>query len=923
MGPSLFLLLLKVVYFLVLVGVCGWALAPRPLYPDRRIGSWVAWQVLGTTTLFICGFSLVRMDIPARWLAVVPPALLVYRAVANAGRRRFPSSTPGPGAPDRIVDAEPLRRSLLWYAGTSALVVLLYLFPFVALNTSGLQAYGGGDQSSYFRMSDLLLDESLGGLVERWESQAQPAEYGEELLAPSPNWSIHQLAYYLEKGASWTFATQTIGLPFMALAPGFTEESYTAGVTVLVVICCWGAALLVASLPRGRPPSSALAVSAAVVAVGSPVFSLALKHATPALCAWGVLLHLLAVLLHHARIGDSAVPRVFFALGLSTCILLYLPGLLIATPLLVAVLVSLSSRPQSRTLPSLGTVALLVVLLVNVELERPLRLILSNVSRQLVDYGLHWEVLPLTVLGIADFDTILSSPVLPSPVTTLLGLALTLGFPLAIAQMERRARLALLLLVGPFAFAIPYYYYRVGHYHVIRLSEFVAIPLLALSGLGFLSWTYSRGATGLRVRAVAGLGALALLAGALPFKAIAYSSIIGAGGPNPRASMLHSGSLRLSHDIVQFAGEVSSSDRAATVYWMGWGAVQAASNDILFRRVNFLESIEFDYTGLGDVNRVDVLDPVLLANAILVYPDPPPRDILEPGSRYKPDPRWTVPGYRLFHTGSGAGSALVGTGWLPPTRERGEVVRHLRGRIDGGLVIWSEEPVEVLLGVECYGRDEDGSLVIERGHLRGGSVGDPGVPSARVRFDVEPWGSIVAGQRYVALRLQSGVNVLRFSSGRNPASPDTPGQHLMFRVISLVPLPRDIPLPGPIMIVPADAVPADLRLAASFGRVGIGNGKVSEGSVSVENDIVAAGDTVLAAWTGMTFPAKDDWIGMFPLGGDDASRISFGFTGGEAAGSMTISIPEACPPGRYELRLYWRGTWYLLSRSRPFEVRHP
>jgi hypothetical protein len=80
------------------------------------------------------------------------------------------------------------------------------------------------------------------------------------------------------------------------------------------------------------------------------------------------------------------------------------------------------------------------------------------------------------------------------------------------------------------------------------------------------------------------------------------------------------------------------------------------------------------------------------------------------------------------------------------------------------------------------------------------------------------------------------------------------------------------------------------------------------------------GGMITASWREMASPAKNDWIGVFPAGQPDETRITFQFTGGGAAGTLQIKLPSDIPPGRYELRLFSRGVWERRAVSRPFHV---
>jgi len=80
------------------------------------------------------------------------------------------------------------------------------------------------------------------------------------------------------------------------------------------------------------------------------------------------------------------------------------------------------------------------------------------------------------------------------------------------------------------------------------------------------------------------------------------------------------------------------------------------------------------------------------------------------------------------------------------------------------------------------------------------------------------------------------------------------------------------------------------------------------------------GGSVHAVWRNLDPPAKDDWVGLFPRGGPNRSRLDFKFTGGKALGAADLTVPASAPLGDYELRLYAAGGWTLLATSAAVKV---
>ena len=83
---------------------------------------------------------------------------------------------------------------------------------------------------------------------------------------------------------------------------------------------------------------------------------------------------------------------------------------------------------------------------------------------------------------------------------------------------------------------------------------------------------------------------------------------------------------------------------------------------------------------------------------------------------------------------------------------------------------------------------------------------------------------------------------------------------------------------------------------------------------------VKRGGPVHAVWRNLDPAASDDWVGLFPRGGPNQSRLDFKFTGGAAEGAVDLTVPASAPLGEYELRLYAAGGWTVLSTSAAFRV---
>lgn len=74
-------------------------------------------------------------------------------------------------------------------------------------------------------------------------------------------------------------------------------------------------------------------------------------------------------------------------------------------------------------------------------------------------------------------------------------------------------------------------------------------------------------------------------------------------------------------------------------------------------------------------------------------------------------------------------------------------------------------------------------------------------------------------------------------------------------------------------------------------------------------------------WAGIAAPNAQDWVGLFPVGGGDTTRLDFVFTGGAREGEVEFPLAPALESrlasGEYEFRLYAAGGWTLLAKSAP------
>jgi hypothetical protein len=72
------------------------------------------------------------------------------------------------------------------------------------------------------------------------------------------------------------------------------------------------------------------------------------------------------------------------------------------------------------------------------------------------------------------------------------------------------------------------------------------------------------------------------------------------------------------------------------------------------------------------------------------------------------------------------------------------------------------------------------------------------------------------------------------------------------------------------------------------------------------------GESLTISWTGIDYPSKDDWIGLFQ-NGDLAKRIWFTTLGGKPSGEIDWADSRMAPPGAYEAALFSAGGWQKLA----------
>ena len=685
--PNLIFLLMKTACFLAVLLVTGWAVHPDPVFKESRISTWVFQQSLGAGVLLLAGFNLVAFDIPAKWVCLVPVILSGTRLMLNKLRR--------PQYFGYALSCEAFTRSLLIYSLGTIFIVGIYLVPFIAVGSSGLYAYGGGDHSSYFRVSDLVIEHSLKDIMISWGLEWPPKKdyvgmtATAEMYPPTPNWSINQFLFYIRYARqSMTFANQTIGVPFIAMGFFNSEESYTAGVAVLLSLLCWSAAVFTSSFLQTKTPAKWLAYSACAVALASPAMSLVLKQTIPAVYAWGSMLIFLSVLMRKIKQNDSPIGLpIPFGVAFASTYLMYLPAIFVSGPLWAYLISKRAVLIPKSVMKWLLLVLLFLVAATNYEIDRPAILFFSNAIGAILDYGIKPSALPPTILGVADFESI-SSGVASFWLTSFAAIVVAIGFVFFLVRQDS-TKTHILVFILPICLVTVHYWTKGGQYHVIRMVEFLGVVIIAMSTMGFAGrWSKTK-----LDKLFICLTTSTFLISSVQLKIAINKKIINAA-PEPRAAMLTASDVRLA---AQLSKEFEKSERQPSVYWMGWGAISFANNEILFRKQKYIEAFEYDYTFVN----LDIISPELLNDAVLVYPAANMVDILRVDESVLANKKIPFDKRVIQYIGVGEGAAIIGTGWMPPTVGRGKLVRYLRPTMEGGVVIWADQDKKVQVEVEA------------------------------------------------------------------------------------------------------------------------------------------------------------------------------------------------------------------------------
>ncbi|HNO24943.1 MAG TPA: hypothetical protein PKK94_18345, partial [Leptospiraceae bacterium] len=405
----------------------------------------------------------------------------------------------------------------------------------------------------------------------------------------------------------------------------------------------------------------------------------------PALFVWTICLFVLCCLLY---IKDRPIviirfPSLYIGIFLVSATVLYLPSLVLLMPV-YAFLFSVIQNRESMIWKKISLGVLFCFIIGNLELLRPVRLILSNVN-VVLDYGVNWEHIFTAVTGVLDFETVLTLWKHTTEYHFYLSYAIVAGsvlFLFSIRKTNATAFLILFLLAG---INIYMYKQKKGDYQIVRLSDFISVllPVFSLYGyylilkkIKYLPYILSG--------AFASLYLFLSVNDKKLFMRIAENDVV-----ETRFSLKSSEDIQAVSELSEIYESRKKAGKSPVFYYMGWGVVDSANNEIIYRKIPYFESIEYDYTPRG----IDILSKKYLEHALFVYPAGFLPDFLSVSSSYKAQTVSKIPGLKVFDATKGKGICLIGTGWFPYH----DNLLYMRDGLEKALVIWSDSDEAVLL----------------------------------------------------------------------------------------------------------------------------------------------------------------------------------------------------------------------------------
>ena len=254
---------------------------------------------------------------------------------------------------------------------------------------------------------------------------------------------------------------------------------------------------------------------------------------------------------------------------------------------------------------------------------------------------------------------------------------------------------------------------------------------------------------------------------------------------------------------------------------------------------------------------------------------------------------------------------------LPAKLEPGDYALRVRDAANGTLV--ADTPIEItrtgsargpsLIGIAAPARIADGYMTVRWSDIPHPRTKDwiglfPVGAGPGGRLDMAFTDARAAGEmrfpinRSIAPRLASGRFELRLYGGG--------GWQMLARSEAF-----------------AFEVPPGMPAAVAAAGVSDPTPTATQPHVYSERTPQLGAASVRVGWAGIRAPSEQDWVGLFPAGGSEQSRLDFVFTKGLATGQIDFPISSAIADrlgsGKYEFRLFSAGGWKQLARSEPVE----
>lgn len=638
----------------------------------------------GICVQFLLGFYLAELDIKTKFLPFLLLPLAVYRLIHfyinKIDFRMF--------CIINILKRKSRIREVSIFFICLILSSTFYFTPFISQNTSGFYAYGGGDQTSYFGVSEFVYDNTL---KENYENLSKYTDHGNYKY--EQNFPVKSLSFYLYHHQNWILAPQFIAVSPVAFAPIYPEESYTAFIAILLFTMNSFVVFLLGKFQIKISYKTFLTLFfLSVIASGG--LSLAWKHATPALFSWitTLVILLLLILSKHKRI-EFLTPLVSAVLALVS-FLLYLPSFVLG---IIPCLYLLKNSLKENKISLIFVVQALIIFLTlgNLYLQYPVKLSLNNAldDRMLLNYGINYLQCVKAITGIIDFESLLSFPKHEKNILDILHVSIILlGLILYLFIKKSQRNLILFVIILFTTFISIYYYFKNGHYHVIRLIEFCSVLVFPVSTYSILNFILKKNRSKFQVirKYFLILLMLILILGVIDNRVFVFNLF-----KNPdykyRASLKDSNSLLLTNDLKKIENYLEK-----YFFWMHYGSVESANNQIMFRNVKYFENSEYDY--LNSFN-IDILSIDILNKSTFIFPSYLQNRIIF--QNYPKDtPQYKVMNdFKVYDSEFGIGAVLVGAGFVSSSIANNY---YIRPHLEAGIFIWNHLNKSINIEFEFY-----------------------------------------------------------------------------------------------------------------------------------------------------------------------------------------------------------------------------